>query len=278
MNNNLDNLFRLNNKIIVITGAAGLLGTKHAHAIAAYGGTPILLDISHDSVESLSQILNAKYGIKSMALCIDISNESQVTQAAIEILKKYGKIDGLINNAANNPKVEDTDNQNFTRLENFPLEVWNMDIAIGLTGSFLCAKHFGNIIAKNLKGGSIINISSDLGLIGPDQSLYRKSGIADNLQNVKPVTYSVVKSGLIGLTRYLATYWPEKNVRCNAICPGGVENGQSQEFLKEVSKRIPMGRLASSDEYQGAIIWILSDAASYMNGAIISIDGGRTAW
>jgi NAD(P)-dependent dehydrogenase (short-subunit alcohol dehydrogenase family) len=278
MNNNLDNLFRLNNKIIVITGAAGLLGTKHAHAIAAYGGTPILLDISHDSVESLSQNLNAKYGIKSMALCIDISNESQVTQAAIEILKKYGKIDGLINNAANNPKVEDTNNQNFTRLENFPLEIWNMDIAIGLTGSFLCAKHFGNIIAKNLKGGSIINISSDLGLIGPDQSLYRKSGIADNLQNVKPVTYSVVKSGLIGLTRYLATYWPEKNVRCNAICPGGVENGQSQEFLKEVSKRIPMGRLASSDEYQGAIIWILSDAASYMNGAIISIDGGRTAW
>jgi len=115
-------------------------------------------------------------------------------------------------------------------------------------------------------------------LIAPDQRLYRKEGIADNFQNVKPVTYSVVKTGLIGLTRYLATYWADKNVRCNAICPGGVENNQPEDFLSEVSSRIPMGRLAKSDEYQSTIIWMLSDASSYLNGSIVSVDGGRTAW
>ena len=127
-------------------------------------------------------------------------------------------------------------------------------------------------------GGSIVNISSDLGLIAPDQRLYAKKGVDDNLQNVKPVTYSIVKTGLIGLTRYLATYWADKNVRCNAMCPGGVENGQSNDFLQEVSLRIPMSRLAQADEYQGTLLWMLSDASSYLNGAIVPIDGGRTAW
>jgi NAD(P)-dependent dehydrogenase (short-subunit alcohol dehydrogenase family) len=278
MNHGLSKLFRLDNKVIVITGAAGLLGIKHAHAIASHGGIPVMLDIAKDAVESLAQKLNQIYDLDLMALDVDICDESQVANAAKKIMTKYGKIDGLVNNAANNPKVENSNQKNFSRLENFPLEVWNMDIAISLTGSFLCAKHFGNLISQNTYGGSILNISSDLGLIGPDQRLYKKSGVAEDFQSVKPVTYSVVKSGLIGLTRYLATYWPEKNVRCNALCPGGVENGQSHDFLREVSKRIPMGRLAKSDEYQGTVIWILSDASSYLNGSIISVDGGRTAW
>jgi NAD(P)-dependent dehydrogenase (short-subunit alcohol dehydrogenase family) len=115
-------------------------------------------------------------------------------------------------------------------------------------------------------------------LIAPDQRLYAKDGIADDKQNVKPVTYSVVKTGLIGLTRYLATYWADKNVRCNAMCPGGVENGQPEDFLKEVNKRIPMGRMANANEYQGTLLWMLSDASSYLNGAIVPVDGGRTAW
>ena len=142
----------------------------------------------------------------------------------------------------------------------------------------LCAKYYGTKISENPNGGSIINISSDLGLIGPDQRLYRKEGLEDKQQPVKPVTYPVVKAGLIGLTRYLATYWAEQNVRCNAICPGGVETQQPPEFLKEVSSRVPMNRLAQIDEYQGVLVWMLSGAASYLNGAIIPIDGGRTAW
>jgi len=163
-------------------------------------------------------------------------------------------------------------------LENFPIDIWNDDVSVGLTGSFLCAKHYGQKISKNINGGSIINISSDLGLIAPDQRLYKIDGVKDSLQNVKPVTYSVIKNGLIGLTRYLATYWVEEGVRCNAMCPGGVENGQSEYFLEKVSNKIPMNRLARPDEYQGTLIWMLSDASSYLNGAIIAVDGGRTSW
>jgi len=278
MANNLNDLFSLENKIIVVTGAAGLLGRKHAEAIAAFGGTPILLDLSLDAVEALAGTLNDKYNVGAIGKSVDICDESKIKNNADWLISQYGKIDGLVNNAANNPKVEDSTDKNFSRLENFPLEIWNMDIAVGLTGAYLCAKHYGSAISRNENGGSILNISSDLGLIAPDQRLYRKDGLPEKLQNVKPVTYSVVKSGLIGLTRYLATYWPEKNVRCNAICPGGVENGQPEEFLTQVNKRIPMGRLAKPDEYQGTIVWMLSDASSYLNGSIIAVDGGRTTW
>ena len=274
----LEELFRLDNKIIIITGATGLLGRKHAEAIACYGGTPILLDLSQGIIDEFSNELNAKYNTNAIGFAIDITNEQAIANNAKLLIGKFGKIDGLVNNAANNPKVEESSDKNFSRLENFPLDIWNDDIAVGLTGAFLCAKYYGYQIAKNPNGGSIVNISSDLGLIAPDQRLYAKDGIDNDKQNVKPITYSVVKTGLIGLTRYIATYWAEKNVRCNAVCPGGVESGQPDDFLREVSKRIPMGRMANSDEYQGVLLWMLSDASSYLNGSIIPVDGGRVAW
>jgi len=278
MAKNLENLFRLDNKVIVVTGAAGLLGSKHAEAIAAYGGNPVLLDLSADATERIASDLNSRFGVTAIGKSVDITDEKKVKDNADWLINKFGKIDGLINNAANNPKVEQNDQKNFSRLENFSLEIWNQDISVGLTGAYLCAKHFGARIAENPNGGSIINISSDLGLMAPDQRLYREEGLPEDLQSVKPVTYSVVKAGIIGLTRYLATYWAEKGVRCNAICPGGVENGQAEDFLQRVSSRIPLGRLAKADEYQGALIWMLSDASSYLNGAVVAIDGGRTAW
>jgi len=274
----LSNIFSLKGKVIVITGAAGLLGQKHAEAIAAYGGNPILLDLSKDVVEVMAKKLNKQYAVKSAGFAVDITNELQVERNAAYLIDQYGKIDGLVNNAANNPKVESTEDKKFSRLENFSLDVWNQDIAVGLTGAFLCAKHYGFQISKNPEGGSIVNISSDLGLIAPDQRLYARQGLLEDQQPVKPVTYSVVKTGLIGLTRYLATYWADKNLRCNAICPGGVENGQSVDFLEKVSFRIPMSRLAEVDEYQGTLLWMLSDASSYLNGAVIPVDGGRTTW
>jgi len=274
----LEKLFRLDGKIVVITGATGLLGKKHAEAVACYGGTPILLDLSQQAVDDFANELNDKYKVNAVGYSINITDEKEIENNARKLIDKFGKIDGLVNNAANNPKVEDSREVNFSRLENFPLDIWHDDIAVGLTGSFLCAKHYGFLISQNTNGGSIVNISSDLGLIAPDQRLYAKDGIDDDKQNVKPVTYSVVKTGLIGLTRYLATYWADKNVRCNAMCPGGVENGQPEDFLKEVSKRIPMERMANSDEYQGTLLWMLSDASSYLNGAIVPVDGGRTTW
>ena len=278
MSHDLNNLFNLDGKVIVITGASGLLGRKHAEAVAAYGGHPVLLDLSADAVVSMADDLNKQFGVNASGYQVDITDEARIKKNVQQLLDTYGRIDGLVNNAANNPKVEDSSEKNFSRLENFPVDIWNQDVAVGLTGAFLCAKHYGYQIAQNPQGGSIVNISSDLGLIAPDQRLYTKEGVSEEHQPVKPVTYSIVKTGVIGLTRYLATYWADKNVRCNAMCPGGVENGQPEDFLKEVNARIPMGRMANTDEYQGTLIWMLSDASSYLNGAIIPVEGGRTAW
>jgi NAD(P)-dependent dehydrogenase (short-subunit alcohol dehydrogenase family) len=245
--------------------------------IAAYGGTPVLLDLKAKALDDLAKKINKKYDVEAVGFSVDITNEEKVKETSFQIVKKFKKIDGLVNNAANNPKVEDTSSKNFSRLENFPLKTWNQDISVGLTGAFLCAKYFGSVISQNPNGGSIVNISSDLGLIAPDQRLYSQPGKLEK-QSVKPITYSVIKTGIIGLTRYLATYWTSQNIRCNALCPGGVENSQPEDFLQKISTRIPMGRLARKDEYQGTLLWMLSDASSYLNGAIIPVDGGRSAW
>ena len=274
----LENIFHLTGKVVVSTGAAGLLGRQHAEAVAAFGGIPVLLDLESTPVKKLAKDLKDRYHVSAAGMTVDITDEDSVAMNCKQLVEEFGSIYGLGNNAANNPKVEDSDKKNFSRLENFPLDVWNQDVAVGMTGAFLCAKHYGNAIAKNSNGGSIVNISSDLGLIAPDQRLYLKENISAEKQSVKPVTYSVVKAGLIGLTRYLSTYWADKNVRCNALCPGGVENGQPVDFLREVFSRIPMGRLAQPNEYQGILVFMLSPASSYLNGAIIPVDGGRSAW
>lgn len=274
----LDQLFRIDKQVVVITGATGLLGRKHAEVVAAYGGTPVLLDLNQERIDVFAGELADKYNVPATGMVVDITNEASIAENCTVLLEKFGSISGLINNAANNPKVEDSAEKNFSRLENFPLDVWDQDIAVGLTGAFLCAKHYGSAIAENPSGGSIVNISSDLGLIAPDQRLYLKEGLAAEKQAVKPVTYSVVKTALLGLTRYLATYWADKNVRCNALCPGGIENGQDSAFLAELHSRIPMGRMASADEYQGVVIFMLSQASAYLNGAVIPVDGGRTTW
>lgn len=270
-------LFSLKNKVVVITGAAGLMGKQHAHAIAAFGGIPIILDIDKARVSAFVSEINEQYNIQTSGYVVDITKEEAVKKNCDQILKKYGKIDSLINNAANNPKVETNSVTNLSRLEHYPIDQLNKDIAVGLTGAIICSKHYGQVISRNNNGGVILNISSDLGLISPDQRLYRVDGLKEDQQPVKPVAYSVIKSGLLGLTKYLATYWPGK-VRCNAICPGGIEAGQSEAFVKHITSLIPMGRMARLDDYQGAVVFILSEASSYMNGAIIPIEGGRSTW
>tara|TARA_A100001011_G_scaffold400274_1_gene513737 strand:- start:10403 stop:11206 length:804 start_codon:yes stop_codon:yes gene_type:complete len=267
----MSNSFNLDKKVIIVTGAAGLLGTQHCEAILSKKGIPILLDLDLDKLKKLKFKLDQKFTTNVQIYDVDITSEAEIEKCCKSIKKNFNNIHGLINNAANNPKVENPKKNFSNKLDSFSMDIWNKDIAVGLTGSFLCTKHFGNLISQNKNGGSIINISSDLGLIGPKQSLYSKN-------NVKPVSYSVVKSGIIGLTRYTATYWADKNVRCNALCPGGIENNQPEIFLRKINQEIPLGRLAKKNEYQGTIIWMLSDASNYLNGAIIPVDGGRTAW
>ncbi|MBI3558765.1 SDR family oxidoreductase [Candidatus Gottesmanbacteria bacterium] len=258
-------LFDLQKKVVIITGGGGLLGLKHAEAIAEMNGIPVLFDI------------NPKIKSKYFKVTTDITDKQSIIAALKTVLLKYHRVDGLINNAANNPKVENNGSQNWSRLENFPLEVWQKDLAVGLTGAFLCSQIIGQHLVEN-GGGVILNISSDLGIIAPDQRIYKKKGLPNNMQSVKPITYSVIKHGLIGLTKYLATYWADKEVRVNTLCPGGVYNHQPKEFVRKLSSLIPLGRMASTDEYKAAIIFLISDASSYMTGSILVIDGGRTCW
>lgn len=269
--------FKLDGKVAIITGGAGLLGVRHGEAVAEAGGIPVLWDVREDTAQTrANQLADANSG-KAMGMGVDITDEADIERGMKEVLDRFGRVDILINNAARNPKVDSSGGINTSRLENFPLNEWLGDINVGLTGAFLCSKVIGGHMAQQ-DGGVILNIASDLGVIAPDQRIYRQEGLAEESQPAKPVTYSVVKHGLVGLTKYLATYWADKNVRCNAISPGGVYTEQPDDFVGRLTNLIPMGRMANDDEYKGAILFLVSDASSYMTGANLNIDGGRTCW
>lgn len=266
-------LFDLAGRVAVITGGAGLLGQQHAAAVAAAGGIPVLADLrSLDAGE-----VRGRFGSEACSLDVDITSATAVGTMTEEVLRRFGRIDILINNAANNPKVEDPASLARSRLEQFSVAQWSADLAVGLTGAFLCSQSIGTVMALQ-KRGVIVNIASDLSVIAPDQRLYRISGLPDAEQPAKPVSYSVVKTGLIGLTRYLATYWAAAGVRVNALSPGGVYNDQSDEFVRRLTQLVPLGRMAGVSEYQGALLFLCSDASSYMTGANLVVDGGRTCW
>jgi len=270
-------LFDLTGRVVVITGGVGLLGQRHGEAVAGAGGIPVLADTRTDQLNTEGAEFTDRFGHLAAVIGVDVTDPRSVEALLEDVLKRYGRVDVLINNAANNPKVEPESDVEFSRLESMTLEQWRADLAVGLTGAFLCSRVIGGEMARRRRG-VIVNVASDLALIAPDQRLYRKPGLPDELQPVKPVTYSVVKSGLLGLTRYLATYWATAGVRVNAISPGGVYTDQPDEFVERLSNLIPLGRMARIDEYEGAILFLCSDASSYMTGANLVVDGGRTSW
>ncbi len=273
----VDSLFRLDGRVAVITGGAGLLGYQHAATIAGLGGIPVLLDINGEALAANAARLAEETGCQAPTYVVDITDLQVLETIKQQLLAKHGRVDILINNAARNPKVESAGDKDFSRLEHFPWEQWQLDLNVGLGGAFNCAKVFGAQMARQGRG-VIVNIASDLGVIAPDQRLYRVEGREAEQQPVKPVTYSVVKHGLIGLTKYLATYWCEQGVRCNALSPGGVYAGQNDVFVSKLTQLIPLGRMAAADEYRGAIAFLCSDASTYMNGANLVMDGGRSTW
>jgi len=264
--------FNLTGKRALVTGAAGLLGREHAAALAEAGAEVVLTDIGAAGLAAAQEALDPFYGDRIRVLLMDVTSEESIRAVA----QQAGAIDILVNNAAIDPKVTaDGVGLELSRLEHFPLAEWDRQIAVGLTGAFLCSRVFGSQMAAR-KEGVILNIASDLAVIAPDQRLYRRAGLQENEQPVKPVTYSVIKTALLGLTRYLAGYWAEQGVRVNAISPGGVFNQHPDEFVERLSKLIPMGRMAELSEYRAAVQFLCSPASSYMTGQNMVIDGGRS--
>ena len=272
------NKFNLEGETALITGASGLLGVEHAKALLETGATVVLTDIDKINLSKVCSDLIRTFGEGSV-VCknMDVTNEKSIKTVASELAAENLNIGILINNAAIDPKVNKNSMIDTSRLENFLLDDWNFQLNVGLTGAMLCSKIFGSEMALQKKG-VILNIASDLSVFAPDQRLYKQDGLEWSGQPVKPVTYSVIKHGLIGLTKYLSTYWSDRGVRCNALSPGGVLNGQNDEFIQKLSALIPMERMADNDEYRSAVQFLCSDASAYMNGQNIVMDGGRSAW
>jgi len=270
--------FELTNRTAIITGGAGLMGIQHAVALCDAGARCILVDINEAKLNNAVTELQGKYGQRVVGRVCDITKKEDVIGLLQYSLELWNSVEILINNAALNPQVSEKMNQQeFSRLENFSVEQWNRELSVGLTGAFLCSQVIGSDMARKGKG-VILNIASDLAIIAPDQRLYQVEGLPADRQPVKPVTYSVVKTGLLGLTRYLSTYWAHQNVRVNSISPGGIFTNQPQEFVNRLSSLIPMGRMAQADEYQATVLFLVSDASSYLTGTNIVADGGRTVW
>ena len=266
------NAFSLTGRVAVITGGAGLLGKRYAHAIAEMGGIPVLIDIHSESVEIASKELSALTGKSVYGVKADITKKREIEAAVKTVLNKYGKIDILINNAALTMKGKINDlNDFYAPFESYPEEHWQAALDVNLTGTFLVTQAIGRIM-RDQGSGVIVNISSDVGSISPDHRIYAEQ------QFNTPIAYSTTKGAILSFTRYLATYWAKFGVRVNAISPAGVYESQDPKFVKRLTELIPLGRMANKDEYSAAIIFLVSDASSFMTGANLIIDGGRTCW
>lgn len=266
--------------VALITGAGGLLGLEHAIAVLEIGAGVVITDIDDAKLKSAREKLSSRFPNALVRTeILDVTKKEAIQELADRLQQESIEISILINNAAIDPKMVKGEGNNSmaSRFEHFSLEDWNMQLDVGLTGAFLCSQIFGSKMAEN-GAGNIVNIASDLSVIAPDQRIYESDRYSANQQPVKPISYSVIKTGLVGFTRYLATYWASNGVRCNCLSPGGVFNDQPDEFLEKVTNRIPQGRLAYRSEYRGSIQFLCSDASSYMTGHNLVVDGGRSVW
>jgi NAD(P)-dependent dehydrogenase (short-subunit alcohol dehydrogenase family) len=272
----MKDLFNLDGKTALITGASGLLGPKHAEALLDYGCKVILTDINLESLMEKYKILSSIYGENKVYFDVmDVTNKNSVEG----VIKKYDKIDILINNAAKDPKVT-KDNNNLTpetRFEIMTESYFKEGVDAIINGTFITTQSVCNKMLQT-GGGVVLNISSDLGVIAPDQRIYRDETKKEEEQNVKPITYSAAKWAVVGMTKYLSTYFAKNNIRVNCLSPTGVYNDHPVDFVNKLSNIIPMGRMANIDEYKGAIVFMCSDASSYMTGTNLIIDGGKTVW
>ena len=265
-------LFDLTDKVIILTGSAGRLGTNFAHILSAAGSNVVLIDIDEKKNKLLEKTLRKKYSTRPFACNVDISNQKELSDFRRQIVKKYSYVDGLINNAFFSPRLDIE--RSAIKFEDFPLDLWNSVLSVNLTGVFLCCQEFGKVMAKQKTGGSIVNISSIYGIIGADQRIY------GNTKLNSPPSYAATKGAIVNFTKYLAAYWNRKNIRVNTMTLGGVldKSYMNKQFIKKYSDKTMLGRMANNDEYNGALLFLLSNASSYMTGTNLILDGGWTSW
>lgn len=272
----ISKLFSLEGKVAVVTGSLGLIGKNHCRALAEAGASVIVTDLNQQASEDFAGELIAQYSIKSQGIACDITDKASVIELKDRILEQFLKIDVLVNNAAINDMFESpTVAAEQFKFENYPLELFQQSLDVNITGLFLCSQVLGNAMAKQ-GSGSIINVASTYGIVAPNQALYAR---ADGSQSFyKSPAYPVTKGAVISFTRFLAAYWGHRGIRVNTLSPGGVENNQDEFFVNNYAKRTPLGRMGKPTDYQGALVFLASDASAYMTGANLVVDGGWTAW
>lgn len=271
---NFQQLFSLKNKNAIITGAMGILGKRFCSGLAEFGANVALVDLDQDAVDKFALELSDDYGIKAVGIACDISSPESVRNMVAKSVTELGEVNILHNNAAG--KSNDLD-AFFAPFEEYSLEQWREIMSVNIDGMFLVAQAVGKQMVVQGKGGSIIQTASIYGIMAPDQRIYEGSFYLGRQINT-PAVYSASKAAVVGLTKYLATYWSEKGIRVNTLTPGGVESGQNQDFKRNYSARIPLGRMAERDEMVGALIYLASDASSYVTGHNLIVDGGLQAW
>ena len=267
--------FDIADRVAIVTGGAGLLGRSHAMTLASAGAAMVIADVREQAAEETAADVREATGRGCLPLAVDVSDAGSVETMVKQVLERYGRIDILVNNAALDPKFDrEHAGRLSTSFEEFPLEAWQQAMDVNITGMFLCAQAVAPTMVEAGQG-VIVNVSSTYGIVGPDQRLYQREG---QPQRFKPVTYSVAKAAALGLTRYLATYFAGKGIRVNALTPGGVFADHDDEFVRRYSAKTVLGRMAEKEEISSALLFLVSDASSYMTGANLVVDGGWTAW
>jgi len=278
---NIMNKFSLADRVAIVTGGTGLLGKEFCRTLAEAGARVVIADLNADAVSQLATSM-IQSGYHVMGIATDITQPESVSNLLDETLSGFGRLDILVNSAALDPKFDPPSLDKMAKqgavsgaFEDYPLDTWKAALEVNLTGMFLCCQAAVKPMLAQGKKGSIINICSTYGLVGPDQRIYQRDG---RQTSYKPVYYSVTKAGVLGLTRYLSAYYAGTEIRVNALTPGGVYNSHDETFLNAYSARTIMGRMANKDEMNGALLFLASDASSYMTGSNLVVDGGWTAW
>lgn len=267
-------LFDLSGKTAIVTGGVGILGKQFCSILAEYGANIAVVDIQPETAATFAAELEALYGVKASGIFCDITNPESVQKMVRDVVDTFGRIDILHNNAAGK---SNNLSHFFAPFEEYELSQWDQIMDINLGGMFLVAKYVGKFMVEQNKGGSIIQTSSIYGIMGPDNRIYEGSFYLEHQINT-PAVYSASKSAVIGLTKYLATYWANKGIRVNTLTPGGIESGQNEVFKQKYSNRVPLQRMGKPHEIAGALLYLASDASTYVTGQNIVIDGGLSVW